>query len=164
MSAHAFVTLALAFMWAWTGVVYQGLFFSQINPAAIAFAAMFLVQAGILGGASTTLRFADARPVDAIIGALFIVYALILYPVIGYWTGHSYPVAPVFGVTPCPVTIFTFGLLMQTAGRPPWLLVAVPVIWSLIGGSAAFLLGVVQDWVLLLSGFVVLARFAVRRR
>ncbi|TIP90190.1 MAG: hypothetical protein E5X60_27685 [Mesorhizobium sp.] len=61
---------------------------------------------------------------------------------------------PVFGVTPCPVTIFTFGFFLLA--KPPvsgWVL-AIPFIWSLIGGSAAFLLGVPQDWLLLVSGVV----------
>ena len=65
-----------------------------------------------------------------------------------------YPEMPMFGVTPCPVTIFTFGMLLLTT-RPPsrWLLV-IPFIWSLIGGSAAVLLGVPQDWALLASGLI----------
>jgi hypothetical protein len=36
----------------------------------------------------------------------------------------------------------------------PWPVAIIPVIWSLIGGSAAFLLGVPQDWPLLVSGMV----------
>ncbi|WP_292530757.1 DUF6064 family protein, partial [Mesorhizobium sp.] len=59
-----------------------------------------------------------------------------------------------FGVTPCPVTIFTFGFFLLA--KPPvsrWVL-AIPFIWSLIGGGAAFLLGVPQDWLLLVSGVV----------
>jgi hypothetical protein len=60
-----------------------------------------------------------------------------------------------FGITPCPVTIFTLGMLLLA--RPMyWWLLAIPVLWSLVGGSAAFLLGVPQDWVLLLSGVAVL--------
>jgi hypothetical protein len=36
----------------------------------------------------------------------------------------------------------------------PRRLLAIPLLWSLIGGSAAFLLGVPQDWLLLFSGVV----------
>lgn len=55
---------------------------------------------------------------------------------------------PTFGVTPCPVTPFTFGILLLSPGTPWWLLV-VPAAWSLVGGSAAYRLRVPQDWVLL---------------
>ena len=69
-----------------------------------------------------------------------------------------------FGVTPCPVVIFTFGLfLLATRPVPVWLLV-VPFIWSLIGGSAAILLGVQQDWLLLASGFIAVPLIVVRNR
>lgn len=162
-SAHVLAAWALALMWAWTGVAYHGWFFSEINPIAIAFAALFVIQSAILATAARTIRFRTPNLTDTVIGNLFVVYSLGLYPLIGSWTGHTYPAAPVFGVTPCPVTIFTFGLLLQTERRqPPWALIAIPLIWSLVGGSAAFLLGVVQDWVLLLSGIVVLARYAGR--
>jgi hypothetical protein len=69
-----------------------------------------------------------------------------------------------FGVTPCPVTIFTFGILILTT-RPisHWLLV-IPFIWSLIGGSAAVLLQVPQYWVLLVSGFIAVPIIVVRDR
>jgi hypothetical protein len=159
---HSAVIWSLALMWGWTGIVYHALFFSGINTAASAFGALFVAESVILivGGRST--RFADASTIDTLIGSFLVVYAMALYPLIGQWSGHAYPAAPVFGVTPCPVTIFTFGLLLQAGDRPPWLLVAIPLIWSLIGGSAAFLLGVVQDWVLLFSGIVTVVRLAVR--
>ena len=57
-----------------------------------------------------------------------------------------------FGFTPCPVTLFTFGLFLLATAPIPRGLLAIPLIWSLIGGSAAFLLGVPQDWQLLFSG------------
>lgn len=85
------------------------------------------------------------------VGAAFLFYTAVLYPLIGMATGHTYPEMPMFGVTPCPVTIFTFGMLLLTTQRlPRWLLVIPFVfVWSLIGGSAAIALGVTQDWLLL---------------
>jgi Family of unknown function (DUF6064) len=67
-----------------------------------------------------------------------------------------------FGVTPCPVTIFTFGMLLATVPPiSPWLLV-IPFVWSLIGGSAAILLHVPQDWFLLASGLIAVPMMVFR--
>lgn len=40
------LSAGLALMWLWTGLVYHGLFFSPINPAAVAFGAAFALQGG----------------------------------------------------------------------------------------------------------------------
>ena len=69
-----------------------------------------------------------------------------------------------FGVTPCPVTIFTFGMLLLTVRPVPRWLFVIPFIWSLIGGSAAILLQVPQDWLLLASGFIALPLMVLRDR
>ena len=61
------------------------------------------------------------------------------------------------------LVIFTFGLLMLT--RPvPLILLIIPALWSVVGGSAAFLLNVPQDWALLASGLPVVAALLVARR
>ena len=87
-----------------------------------------------------------------------------LYPLIGLWTGEAYPASPMFGVTPCPVTIFTFGVLLMTSARVPWGVLVVPLVWSLIGGSAAFLLGIQQDWLLLVSGLIAVPAIVLHDR
>jgi hypothetical protein len=156
----------LAAMWAWTGIVYHGLFFSAINPAAWLFAALFVLQGGLLLGASMggRLAFGAAGGAAGWLGWAFIVYASIVYPLVGYAAGDRYPGMPVFGITPCPVTLFTFGLLLLATARVPRALLAIPLAWSLIGGSAAALLGVAQDWPLLFSGIAVVAIVVRDRR
>lgn len=67
-------------------------------------------------------------------GWSFVIYAVVLYPLIGIATGHGYPHLPMFGVTPCPVTIFTFGMLRMSDPVPRRLL-EIPLVWSLIGES-----------------------------
>jgi hypothetical protein len=57
--------------------------------------------------------------------------------------------------------IFTAGMLMLATPRS-WRLSIVPVIWSLIGGSAAFLLGVRADYGLPIAG-IALAIFSTQR-
>lgn len=152
-----FIAAILAVMWLWTGIAYHALFFSEINKAAYLFAALFVVEGCLLiyaGIYHNRIRFGYRREPSAWVGLAFMAYAAILYPLIGMATGHHYPETPMFGVTPCPVTIFTFGLLLLTMPPlPRWLLV-IPTLWALIGGSAAILLNVPQDWLLLISGLI----------
>ena len=161
------IVAILAAMWLWTGLAYHALFFSAINKAAYLFAVLFVLQSGALiyqGVYCDKVRFRLQPSWTTWTGWLFIAYALVLYPLIGLSTGHRYPEIPTFGVTPCPVTIFTFGLLLLTA--PPlsrWLFV-IPFVWSLIGGSAAILLNVAQDWFLLVSGLIAVPLIVVRNR
>jgi hypothetical protein len=150
----------LAIMWLWTGVGYHGLSFSSINKAAYLFAALFIVQGCYLfyaGAYRRQIRFGLRPGLATVIGAAFVAYALIAYPLVSMATGHPYPEMPMFGVTPCPVTILTFGLLLLTVRPVPRWLFAVPFAWSLIGGSAAIFLQIPQDWLLLVSGGIAVA-------
>jgi Family of unknown function (DUF6064) len=147
----------LAAMWLWTGVAYHALSFSVINKAAYIFAALFIVQGCYLvyaGVYRDQIRF-GLRPILATgVGISLMAYTAIAYPLIGVATGHRYPEMPMFGVTPCPVTIFTFGMLLLTLRPVPSWLFVIPFVWSLIDGSAAILLNVPQDWLLLVSCFI----------
>jgi hypothetical protein len=160
----------LAAMWIWTGVAYHGLFFSHINKAALAFGALFVLQGLLLFHAAAIrgqLRF--GIPVGSVswAGWALLLYAVVLYPLAGLWAGHRYPELPMFGITPCPLTLFTFGLLLLTVAPVPRSLLVIPFLWSLVGGSAALLLGIPQDWPLLFSGVAIpmlLLRDRARRR
>lgn len=161
------IAALLAAMWAWTGLAYHLAFFVAINRLAYAFSALFLLQAALLAHAAVfhhRIRFGVRRNLRAFIGAAFVIYAAGLYPLIGIAAGHGYPALPMFGVTPCPVTIFTLGMLLLTRRPPPVFLFVVPVLWSLVGGSAAILLGVPQDWLLLASGAVAVVLDLASRR
>lgn len=96
------------------------------------------------------------------LGWAFIAYAMIAYPLIGLWSGHRPGELPMFGIAPCPVTLFSFGVLLPAAPPLPRWFVVVPITWFVIGGSAAFLLAVPQDWLLLFSG--VATALALRSR
>ena len=162
------VAAGLTVMWLWTGVAYHGMYFSTISAVAWGFAALFVIQsllfveAGVLRG---RLAFGPAKGWTGWLGWALVAYASIGYPLLGQLLAHGYPAMPMFGITPCPVTIFTFGLFLLTTEPIPRRLLVIPVVWSLIGGQAAFLLGVPQDWPLFVSGLTVLAllrRDAVR--
>jgi hypothetical protein len=150
----------LACMWIWTGIAYHWCFFTTINPAAYLFGAAFVLQGAIFlgfGVAQRSLQFSLRDSARATAGIVFIIYAAIIYPLLGLAFGISFPRMPWFGITPCPVAIFTFGLLLLSARPFPWYVIATPVLWSLIGGTAAYLLHVPQDWALLLSGIASVA-------
>src|SRR5688572_26804258 len=126
----------LSFYWLWMGIVYHLLYFSSINPAAYGFGLLFIIQGLLFGaiGASKqeiTFRFRSDR--SFIIGAVFILYAMVVYPLIGYFAGRGFPQSPSFGVAPCPTTIFTFGLLLWTDQRVPSYAPIFPLLWSVIG-------------------------------
>ncbi|GGC16864.1 hypothetical protein GCM10011494_39690 [Novosphingobium endophyticum] len=157
--AGCVVSGALAVMWAWAGLVYHGLFFTRINPAAWAFAFGFLLQAVIWAfqaGSRTAFGFEDRSPVRAMAGWAMIAYALLVYPALGLLSGEAYPALPMFGVAPCPLVIFTLGL-MTWASKVHWWVWIVPLVWAIIGGSAAILLSVPQDWALPIAALAALA-------
>ena len=85
-----------------------------------------------------------------------------MYPLLNVLLGHRYPAMPTFGA-PCPTTIATFGLLTWATPRPPWFVWPIPVLWALVGTSAAFALGVREDLGLLAAAGLAVA-VQLRRR
>lgn len=151
------IDAGLALMWLWTGVLYLGIYFARINPAATAFASLFVIEGGLLVRSAWLGRRGARKPPsrpDLWLGWALVVYALLLYPLAGWLAGHVYPAVPVFGVTPCPVTLFTLGILLVGARPVPRHLWVIPALWVPVGGSAAFLLGMPQDWPLLVGGAI----------
>lgn len=160
--AGRWVSAILAAHWAWSGLAYHAAFFTRINPAAWIFAMLFLVQAALfvwVGIVQRRLLFVRSRNGWVPVAWVFVAYALV-YPAINAVQHLSLSRIPTFGV-PCPTTIFTAGVLMLAA--PRWRRLAiVPVIWSLIAGSAAFLLDVRADYALPIAG-IALAIFSTQR-
>ncbi|MEJ8826971.1 DUF6064 family protein [Variovorax humicola] len=157
----------LALMWVWTGIAYHWFYFSSINRAGFVFGALFVLQGVILLHGAVLrdhLKFGPAAGPTAWLGWALVVYAAVLYPLVGSRVGHRYPEMPMFGITPCPVTVFTFGLLLLTTGPVSRWIVVIPFVWSLIGGSAALLLNVPQDLLLLVSGFIAIPLIVLRDR
>ncbi|SMO60514.1 hypothetical protein SAMN06265218_106201 [Fodinibius sediminis] len=154
-SADTYINSILGLFWIWMGVAYHMVFFAAINPAAYIFGTFFMVQ-GIafvmLSRSEVKLYYGFHRDSYGSTGMLFILYAMVIYPVLGYLLGHGYPESPVFGVAPCPTTIFTFGVLLQARGGVPLWLLVIPAFWSLIGFSAALHLTIYEDVGLVIAG------------
>jgi hypothetical protein len=146
----------LSFLWLWMGLVYHIIFFSPINPAAKVFGALFIVQSLLFlysGVIKSNLELKFNTSWVGVLGLILIGYSVIIYPILGYMWGHSYPNSPTFGV-PCPTTIFTFGLLLYSVHRVPWYILIIPLLWSVVGFSAALNLHILEDFGLVLAGLL----------
>jgi len=149
----------LAVQWAWAGLAYHALFFSRINPVAWLFAGLFLIQALLFwwfGVVRQQMHFSPTGSPRHVLAWALIGYALI-YPLIVAVEGHTLPKAPTFGV-PCPTTLLTIGFLF--AADPPWprAIAVIPLLWAIIGGSAAVILGVRTDWLLWVAAVALMSR------
>lgn len=183
--SNRIVSFILSLFWFWTGIVYHLYFFTEINPAAYLFGAMFIVQALIFmyAGVARAMVAGQGNPAPSggltfrvqmdlagTMGLIMVVYALIIYPLLGYVFGHVYPRSPTFGL-PCPTTIFTFGLLLWTGytdgggktskrrvtlSLPVWIYI-IPFLWALIGLGAALRLAMYEDLGLIISGMIAVA-------
>lgn len=160
------VSLILSFFWIWMGVVYHLIYFTSINNAAFLFGSLFIVQ-GLLfilvGVIKNNIRFSITYDSSGITGLILIVFALLLYPILGLLQNHIYPNSPTFGV-PCPTTIFTFGLLLLSKRKIPIVLLIIPLFWSILGFTAAFKLGIKEDLGLLISGIISVGLIFYRNR
>jgi hypothetical protein len=156
----------LSFFWIWTGIVYHLIYFTAINKAAYVFGIVYIIQ-GILfliaGVLRNRLAFQYRSEKYSITGAILICYAMVIYPLLGYVFGHGYPYAPTFGL-PCPLTIFSFGLLLWTDKKLPLFIIAIPFLWSIIGFSAALSFGIYEDIGLLIAGVVASSIVVFRTR
>ncbi len=152
------IILILSAIWLWNGLVYQIIFFSQINKAALIFGIVFSVQAIFMifeGLARNRLSFSFQGRGKEITGLVLILYGLIIYPLIDLLTGHSVSGMISLGL-PCPSTIMTLGFFLMSAKRFPGYLLIIPVLWAFMGLSAALNFGIYQDIVMVLSALLTL--------
>lgn len=160
---HRTLSALLAVHWAWSALAYHAAFFTSINPAAWIFAVAFLVQAagfvwaGVIRG---RLAFTSGWSLRHALAGALVTYAF-AYPLVTLAEGLTFPRMPTFGL-PCPTTIMTAGLLL-TARAPSWGIALIPVLWSLVGGSAALLLNVKSDVVLLVTAALLVISIGVSR-
>jgi hypothetical protein len=158
LAGRAVVPVGLALLWAWTGAVYHLGFFARINPAAYLFGIAFLAQAGIWIAwilRTPGLRFRALDRTAQAAGAGLLAYAFVVYPAFNLQFGHGYPAMPTFGA-PCPTVIATLGLLAWARPCPPWWVWLIPVMWAMVGTTAAFAIGVYEDAGLLFAAVLLL--------
>lgn len=160
----AMLSWFLGALWLWNATAYHALLFTRINPAAWIFSALFAVQAALFFRAGQQRRpvYLSSTGARQGVGLALAAYSL-AYPFLTMALGHDYPATPTFGL-PCPTTILTIGVLLTVRERVPLSLSVVPILWGFIGGSAAALLQVPTDYVLLAGGVLLIMAVAWRPR
>ena len=152
---------ALAVLWAFIGIGYHLMFFAAINPIAPVFSGFFVLEALLLLASAFrpgNLSLKIVLNLRSVAGLAVIVYALLVYPLLSLQAGHGLMAGPMFGVAPCPTTIFTIGILLIARGRWVIWLSIIPILWALVGLAAAVQLGIAEDLGLPVVG-VILATF-----
>ena len=155
------VSAILAVLWIWLGAAYHLAFFARINPVAYGFGALSIVGGLVFawhGVIRRRLEFSFGKSLRAAIGTALLVFALLVYPIWGTLAGHGYPALPTFGL-PCHTAIFTIGVLALASGAGLRAVLTVPILWSLVGSQAAFVLDVQPDLGLLVAGVVAVGLF-----
>jgi hypothetical protein len=159
---------ALSFIWLWCGTIFLGYFCSgyishtTFVPDILLFSLqglLFLIAAV----RSKAIDFDFSGIAYEIVGIVWICFSLIGWPLIGNISGHFYTSFPVFG-EPCPITIFTFGVLLCSKTRVPWYFMLLPFIWSLTGVIGLIQLGMSDDFIEFVVGMSATVMILIRNR
>lgn len=137
--ARPWALALLAAAWAWVGWAFHWERFADVNTGARWFALAFGVQAVLL--LALGLRPASGAPPTSARGiGLALAIAALLYPLLAPLTGRGWAQAEVVAAMPEPTALFTTGLLLAL---PQWhrgLLLIIPVLALLVGGTTQWLL------------------------
>ena len=157
--------LAAAYL-AWVGIAFFGVLDSGMTLAWL-WAATFILEAVLLLVAGIVRRDLVIAPrwnLASVLGAVFILYALVSYPIIGVLGGHPLGSLPVFGLAPCPTIIFCFGLLLWARPTAPKYVLLLPLAWSLNATPTDLAMGIVADVGLVVAGVTTVGLITWRDR
>jgi hypothetical protein len=136
------------------GIVYFGLQRSDMNLAWL-WAAVFVLEAMLFLLAGTLRRDLVIAPrwnLASVLGGVFILYALLGYPLMGLLGGHPLSTLPTFGLAPCATVIFCFGVLLWARSPAPLYLLPVLLAWALCAAPPMIAMGFVADGGLVVAG------------
>lgn len=165
-SSSKVISAILSFLWIWSGIVFFIIYYGPMDAEFLGLVLpgvwylggiLFLLQGFlflILGLVKSSLSFRLGSDWISVVGALMVVYAMVIYPIIGFLTGYGYPRYPVFGIAPCPLTIFSIGLFQWSDRKMPIAIAAIPFIWALMGIMPVLALNVWADIGELLSAII----------
>jgi len=150
------VTGILGVLWLWIGIGYHIAFFSGISNIAYGFGLLFILQGLFLlweGVILYNLKFVFRITVQAFFGYFFIIYGLVIYPVVGYLVEPN--IFRIISVgLPCPTLILTFGFMLLCDKKFSKYLLIIPSIWAVIGISAVIKLGAYQDIMMIIAAII----------
>ncbi|MFX1510445.1 MAG: DUF6064 family protein [Promethearchaeota archaeon] len=160
------ISLTLAFLWLWVGIVFGFITFGAWTPIILGvpipgfgyfFGLTFTIQ-GLLflyfGVYRKSLSFQFQQNLHGFLGLILIIYAIVIYGLIGFVTGHPFPFYPLFGTSPCPVSIFTIGLFLWADERISPVVLIIPLVHGLIAIVPIIGFGIYADILLFLSGLI----------
>jgi hypothetical protein len=151
-----FVAGILGILWLWIGIVYHIAFLSGIYNIAFGFGVLFILQGLFLsweGGLLYNLKFEFKNSIQAYCGYFFILYGLIIYPVVGYLIDPNLSRTIAIGL-PSPTVILTFGFLLLCDKKVSKYLLIIPSLCAVIGIIGVTKLGVYQDFMVLIAAII----------
>jgi len=161
--SNRLIPAILAFFWLWVAFMFWLPNAQQGFAPGYLFAGIFLIQGSLflMQVVRPKLVFGYQANLAAWAGIFFALYAMVGYPLFGVYIGHAYPHAPPFGLTPCPLITFTFGLLLLTVRKVPKALLIIPLCYAL-SGILWISIGVLEDIGMVLSGLAGIGLIWVR--
>jgi uncharacterized protein DUF6064 len=172
LSTQLICLLAAAYL-TWVGIAFfgvldsgMGVLDSVVNLAWL-WAATFILEALLFlvaGIVRRDLVIAPRWDLSSVLGAVFMFYALVAYPIIGLLSGHPLHTLPVFGLSPCATVIFFFGLLLWARSPAPKYLLLLPLAWALSATPSNIAMGHAADFGMALVGVITVGLIIWRDR
>lgn len=132
------IAAILAVCWLWVAWGFHWQRYASINWAASYFALAFAVQALLLLWAAVVRGRLTPLPATRLqqrAGLGLLLFALLIFPLMGPLLARSWTQAEVFGMTPDPTALATLGVLLFAGARPAWVFFPIPVAWCLLSGA-----------------------------
>tara|TARA_R110000868_G_scaffold4155_6_gene25240 strand:+ start:7268 stop:7909 length:642 start_codon:yes stop_codon:yes gene_type:complete len=149
----------LAAGWLWTGIAFQFFFHADINFAAPAYGAVFILQGLLLAWTGvfrrrTVLHF--DRSFIGWAGIRIAIISAIILPLIDWQSGVGWTDVRLALIAPGTTAGFTLGILMMSKGPIPLHIAIIPILWAFVAGAHAWALGIPQDYLLPVVGIIAL--------
>lgn len=144
----------------WLAALWHMAYFATVNWAAWGFGAALALQGllfawGLVSPRPLAFRF---RPdLFGWVGLALAVAALAVYPLAAWLADQAWPRALLLVLAPVPTVAFTLGLLIMAEACVPRRLLAIPALWCLVWGLAAWTLALPEDLAFCLAGLAAVA-------